>query len=115
MARMIRCGVVLPLTDFATARAVTEQAEALGFYAIAAEDHFFMTEFGHTRDEPRLEACPGRGLAGRPGPLPGAFHVREVCRIDLPCAPDALGGEPARADVAVDGHVMNAELVCDLR
>lgn len=55
MARMIRCGVVLPLTDFATARAVTEQAEALGFYAIAAEDHFFMTEFGHTRDEPRLE------------------------------------------------------------
>src|SRR5437773_11431624 len=55
MTREIKCGVVLPLTDFAAARATAEQAEALGFYAIAAEDHFFMTGFGHQRGEPRLE------------------------------------------------------------
>jgi probable F420-dependent oxidoreductase len=55
MARTIKCGVVLPLTDFAAARAVAEQAEALGFYAVAAEDHFYMTGFGHERSEPRLE------------------------------------------------------------
>src|SRR5438046_297234 len=55
MARTIKCGVVLPLTDFAVARAVALQAEALGFHAVAAEDHFFMTGFGHERSEPRLE------------------------------------------------------------
>ena len=55
MARTIKCGAVLPLTDFAAARRMAEQAEALGFYAIAAEDHFFMSEFGHSRYEPRLE------------------------------------------------------------
>ncbi len=55
MARTIKCGVVLPLTDFAAARAVAEKAEAFGFHAIAAEDHFFMTGFGHERSEPRLE------------------------------------------------------------
>ena len=55
MARTIKCGVVLPLTDFAAARAAAEQAEALGFHAIAAEDHFFMTGFGHERNEPRME------------------------------------------------------------
>jgi probable F420-dependent oxidoreductase len=55
MARTIKCGVVLPLTDFATARAVAEQAEAFGFHALAAEDHFFMTAMGRDRNEPRLE------------------------------------------------------------
>jgi probable F420-dependent oxidoreductase len=55
MARTIKCGVVLPLTSFAAARAVAEQAEALGFSAIAAEDHFFVNGFGHDRGEPRLE------------------------------------------------------------
>ena len=55
MPRTIKCGVVLPLTDFGAARAVAVQAETLGFHAIAAEDHFFMTGFGHDRGEPRLE------------------------------------------------------------
>jgi probable F420-dependent oxidoreductase len=55
MAHQIKCAAVLPLTDFAAARAVAERAEALGFYAIAAEDHFFMTGLGRERTEPRLE------------------------------------------------------------
>jgi len=55
MARTIKCGAVLPLSDFVAARTMAEQAEALGFYAVAAEDHFFMSEFGHARGEPRLE------------------------------------------------------------
>lgn len=55
MAHKLKCAAVLPLTDFAAARAVAQQAEALGFYAIAAEDHFFMTGMGRDRNEPRLE------------------------------------------------------------
>jgi probable F420-dependent oxidoreductase len=55
MAQQVKCGVVLPLTDFAAARAVAEQAEALGFYSIAAEDHFFITGMGRDANEPRLE------------------------------------------------------------
>ena len=55
MDRKLKCAAVLPLTDFAAARAVAERAEALGFYAIAAEDHFFMTGLGRDRHEPRLE------------------------------------------------------------
>jgi dephospho-CoA kinase len=41
--------------------------------------------------------------------------MSEVSQIDLPRAPDTRGREPARSDVAVDGHVMNAELFRDLR
>ncbi len=55
MAHTLKCAAVLPLTDFATARTVAERAEALGFHAIAAEDHFFMTGMGRDRNEPRLE------------------------------------------------------------
>src|SRR5271169_4233661 len=55
MVQQIKCAAVLPLTDFAAARTVAEQAEALGFYSIAAEDHFFMTGMGRDANEPRLE------------------------------------------------------------
>jgi len=55
MAQQMKCAAVLPLTDFAAARAVAEQAEALGFYSLAAEDHFFMTGMQRDADEPRLE------------------------------------------------------------
>jgi probable F420-dependent oxidoreductase len=55
MAQQVKCGVVLPLTDFTTARAVAEQAEGLGFYSIAAEDHFFITGLGRDANEPRME------------------------------------------------------------
>jgi len=51
----MKFATVLPLTDFAAARSVTETAEALGYYAVAAEDHFFMTGMGRDRNEPRLE------------------------------------------------------------
>ena len=52
----LKFAAVLPLTDFAAARSVAMQAEALGFYSIAAEDHFFMTGLmGRDRNEPRLE------------------------------------------------------------
>ncbi|GIW43204.1 MAG: putative luciferase-like oxidoreductase [Candidatus Binatia bacterium] len=52
----LKFGVVLPLQNFADARAVAEQADRSGFYAIAAEDHFFMTGLmGHDRFTPRLE------------------------------------------------------------
>ena len=55
MAQQVKCAAVLPLTDFAAARTVAEQAEAFGFYSIAAEDHFFMTGIQRGADEPRLE------------------------------------------------------------
>jgi len=55
MAHTLKCAAVLPLTDFEIARATAEKAEALGFYAVAAEDHFFMTGMGRDRNEPRLE------------------------------------------------------------
>lgn len=56
MAHSLKFGAVLPLNDFAAARSVTERAEALGFHAIAAEDHFFMAGLmGHDRGAPRLE------------------------------------------------------------
>jgi probable F420-dependent oxidoreductase len=55
MAHAIKFGVVLPLTDFAAARSVAQQAEAFGFHTIAAEDHFFMTGMGRDRSEPRME------------------------------------------------------------
>lgn len=55
MAHALKCAAVLPLTDFASARTVAERAEALGFHAIAAEDHFFMSGMGRDRHEPRLE------------------------------------------------------------
>lgn len=55
MVQQIKCAAVLPLTDFAAARTVAEQAEVLGFYSIAAEDHFFMTGMGRDANEPRLE------------------------------------------------------------
>jgi len=55
MSHDLKFAVVLPLIDFATARATTEKAEALGFHAVAAEDHFFMTGIGRDRNEPRLE------------------------------------------------------------
>ncbi len=55
MSHTIKLAAVLPLTDFAAARAVAEEAEALGFYSIAAEDHFFMTGMQRDADEPRLE------------------------------------------------------------
>jgi probable F420-dependent oxidoreductase len=55
MAYELKCAAVLPLTDFTAARTVAAQAEALGFYSIAAEDHFFMTGFGRDANEPRLE------------------------------------------------------------
>lgn len=52
----LKLGVVLPLDDFARARAVATRAEDSGFYALAAEDHFFMTGLlGHDRFSPRLE------------------------------------------------------------
>ena len=52
----LKFAAVLPLTDFAAARSVAMQAEALGFYSIAAEDHFFMAGLmGRDRSEPRLE------------------------------------------------------------
>jgi probable F420-dependent oxidoreductase len=55
MAQEIKCAAVLPLTDFTAARTVAEQAEAFGFYSIAAEDHFFITGIGRDAAEPRLE------------------------------------------------------------
>jgi probable F420-dependent oxidoreductase len=56
MPQSMKCAAVLPLTDFSAARAVAEQAEALGFYSIAAEDHFFMSGiFQREPEEPRLE------------------------------------------------------------
>jgi len=55
MTHTMKFAVVLPLTDFAAARGVAETAEALGYYAIAAEDHFFITGMGRDRNEPRLE------------------------------------------------------------
>jgi probable F420-dependent oxidoreductase len=55
MAQKVKCAAVLPLTDFAAARTVAEQAEAFGFYSIAAEDHFFMSGIQRSADEPRLE------------------------------------------------------------
>jgi len=55
MAHTIKFGAVLPLTDFAAARTVAQQAEAFGFHAVAAEDHFFMTGMGRDANEPRLE------------------------------------------------------------
>jgi len=55
MAHTIKCAAVLPLTDFTAARSVAERAEALGFYSIAAEDHFFISGLGRDRNEPRLE------------------------------------------------------------
>lgn len=55
MRQNIKCAAVLPLTDFGAARATAEQAEALGFYSVAAEDHFFMSGFQREPDEPRLE------------------------------------------------------------
>ena len=53
MRPTMKFAAVLPLTDFAAARAVAEQAEALGYHAVAAEDHFFMTGMGRDRNEPR--------------------------------------------------------------
>jgi probable F420-dependent oxidoreductase len=55
MAHTIKLGAVLPLTDFAAARALAMQAETFGFHAIAAEDHYFMSGAGRDRHEPRLE------------------------------------------------------------
>jgi probable F420-dependent oxidoreductase len=56
MGHEMKCAAVLPLTDFNAARAVAERAETLGFYSIAAEDHFFMRGiFQREPDEPRLE------------------------------------------------------------
>jgi len=55
MDQQVKCAAILPLGDFAAARAVAEQAEAFGFYAIAAEDHFFMGGMGRDRNEPRME------------------------------------------------------------
>jgi len=55
MAQQLKCAAVVPLSDFAAARAVAAQAEALGFFAIAAEDHFFMTGMQFDRAQPRLE------------------------------------------------------------
>jgi probable F420-dependent oxidoreductase len=55
MGHSMKFAAVLPLTDFAAARTTAEQAEALGYHAIAAEDHFFITGMGRDRNEPRLE------------------------------------------------------------
>lgn len=55
MARPVRCAVVLPLDEFGRAREAATAAEALGFHAIAAEDHFFMRGAHRSPDEPRLE------------------------------------------------------------
>lgn len=52
----LKFGLVLPLGNFAAAKAMAERAEDSGFYAIAAEDHFFMTGLmGHDRFSQRLE------------------------------------------------------------
>ncbi|MCX8073622.1 MAG: LLM class flavin-dependent oxidoreductase [Candidatus Binatia bacterium] len=56
MAHALKLGVVLPLQEFARAKTVAQQAEDSGFYAVAAEDHFFITGLmGHDRFTPRLE------------------------------------------------------------
>lgn len=56
MAYALKCAAVLPLEDFAAARAVAEKAEAFGFYAIAAEDHFFIRGGpGQDPSLPRME------------------------------------------------------------
>ncbi len=56
MAQKVKCAAVLPLTDFAAARTVAEQAERFGFYAIAAEDHFFLSgPLGQDAHAPRME------------------------------------------------------------
>lgn len=56
MARELKFAAVLPLTDFTAARDVTRRAEDAGFYAVAAEDHFFVTGLmGQDRFQPRLE------------------------------------------------------------
>ncbi len=41
MAREVKFGVFLPTSDFAQARAAAERAEALGFYSVSLNDHFF--------------------------------------------------------------------------
>lgn len=56
MKHSMKFAAVLPLNDFASARSRAALAEETGFYAIAAEDHFFMTGLmGHDRTAPRLE------------------------------------------------------------
>ncbi len=52
----IKFAAVLPLEDFRAARRVAETAEDSGFYAVAGEDHFFVTGLmGQDRFQPRLE------------------------------------------------------------
>jgi probable F420-dependent oxidoreductase len=56
MTHKIKFAAVLPLDDFATARQVAQRAEESGFYALAAEDHFFVTGLmGQDRFHPRME------------------------------------------------------------
>lgn len=56
MSHALKFGAVLPLSDFAAAKEIASEAEAYGFYSIAAEDHFFMAGLmGHDRAAPRLE------------------------------------------------------------
>lgn len=55
-AHHLKFGLILPLGNFAEAKAMVQRAEDSGFYAIAAEDHFFMTGLmGTDRFSPRLE------------------------------------------------------------
>lgn len=52
----LKLGLLLPLDDFHRARSQTLRAEESGFYAVAAEDHFFMTGLlGTDRFSNRLE------------------------------------------------------------
>ena len=56
MPHALKFAAVLPLNDFASARQMAQEAEAFGYYSIAAEDHFFMAGMmGHDRALPRLE------------------------------------------------------------
>jgi probable F420-dependent oxidoreductase len=75
MAHAMKCGAVLPLTDYAAARAVAEQAEALGFYSVAAEDHFFMSGIQREPDEPRLECFT---LLSALGPLTTRVKLTQI-------------------------------------
>lgn len=75
MRQSIKCAVVLPLTDFNAARAVAEQAEALGFYSVASEDHFFMSGVQREPDEPRLECFT---LLSALGPLTTRVKLTQI-------------------------------------
>jgi probable F420-dependent oxidoreductase len=51
----VKFNVSLSNSDFATARAMAERAEALGFYSVSLDDHFFMRGLMADPKSPHLE------------------------------------------------------------